>query len=64
MIYCNKCILPNTRPNIYILANGICSACDSNLHKEKVNWKNKKNEFLEIVKKIKSKNLLYDCLSL
>lgn len=62
MIYCNKCILPNTRPNIYILANGICSACDYNLHKEKVNWKNKKFEFLKIVKKIKSKNLLYDCL--
>ena len=62
MIYCKKCILPDSRPNIYILPNGTCTACDSHLYKEKINWKSKKKNFLEIVRKIKNKNLLYDCL--
>ena len=35
MIYCKKCILPNTRPNIYILPNGECTACNTHLYKKK-----------------------------
>ena len=61
MIYCNNCILPNTRPNVYILDNGICSACDYHL-KKKINWNKKKKEFQNLVKITKNKNLLYDCL--
>ena len=62
MIYCKNCILPNTRPNISILSNGICTACDGHLDKKKINWKLKEKKFLQIVEKIKKKNLLYDCL--
>ena len=35
--WCKKCVLPNTRPNLTILKNGICSICS--LKKEKINWK-------------------------
>ncbi len=62
MIYCNNCILPNTRPNIYILPSGECTACNSHFKNKKINWKKKKKDFLQIVKKIKNKKLLYDCL--
>ena len=61
MIYCNNCILPNTRPNIFILKNGVCSACDYHL-KKKINWNKRKSDFKSLVKKIKKKKLLYDCL--
>ena len=60
MKYCKLCVLPDTRPNLYISRNGICSACQFNkLSKNKK--KNKKN-FLQIIKKIKNNNNLYDCL--
>lgn len=62
MKYCKKCITPDTRPNIYILADGICTACHSFNKKKKINWKKKKTNFEKIVKKIKSKKNLYDCL--
>ena len=62
MNYCKKCVLPDTRPNLFILSNGICTACHSHSNKKKINWKKKEKDFKQIVKKIKNKNLLYDCL--
>ena len=62
MKYCNHCILPDTRPNIAFLSNGKCSACHSHQNKIKINWAKKKRDFTKIIKNIKKKKLLYDCL--
>ncbi len=62
MIYCKKCIIPNTRPNVFILPDGVCTACKSFINKKKIDWREKKIEFEKIVKNIKSKKKLYDCL--
>jgi len=59
--FCKNCILPNTRPNLKIDEDGVCDACKNK--KTKINWKNRRNKFLKIVKKIKNKNKKnYDCL--
>ena len=55
MNYCKKCVLPDTRPNLIILNNGICSACSSHNIFQPNNWKAKKLDFLKIVKEIKKK---------
>lgn len=60
--YCKSCILPNSRPNLYINSDGICNACLSHSKKKKVNWKIRNKNFLKIIKKIKSKKNKYDCL--
>ena len=60
--YCKSCILPNSRPNLYIGSEGVCNACLSNSKKKKVNWEVRRKNFLKIVKKIKSKKAKYDCL--
>ena len=62
MKYCNNCILPDTRPNISIMSDGKCSACHYHFTKKKINWKNRKKIFEKIVKTLKKKNYLYDCL--
>ncbi len=62
MNYCKICVLPDTRPHLYILPNGICTACATHSLRDKINWKKKENEFKQIVKKVKKQNLLYDCL--
>ena len=62
MNYCKRCVLPNTRPNLYFLKSGICTACDSHEKRKKINWKKKEIEFRKIIKNIKKKNLPYDCL--
>ena len=61
--FCKNCILPNTRPNLKIDEDGVCDACKNK--QTKINWKNRRNEFLKIIKKIKNKNKnkkSYDCL--
>ena len=59
--FCKNCILPNTRPNLKIDKDGVCDPCKNK--KTKINWKNGRNKFLKIVKKIKNKNKKnYDCL--
>ena len=37
MIYCKKCIMPNTRPGIIFDDNGVCSPC---------NWSEKKRKLI------------------
>lgn len=55
MIYCNHCILPDTRPNILILPDGKCTACHNHQNKKKINWKNKKRILRKLLKILKIK---------
>jgi len=62
--YCIKCILPSTRPNIFINKKSkICSVCSSlrNL-KNQINWQKRKKEFKSLIKQIKKNHNLYDCV--
>ena len=60
--YCKKCILPSTRPNIHLNAQGICSGCNSTEVKAVINWKERKKHFEKLIYKIKSKSKRYDCV--
>ena len=61
MKYCKKCILPDSRPNVVLDENGICNA-STNKSKESIDWKNREKEFVKIVKKVKQKKEVYDCV--
>lgn len=64
IIYCKNCILPDTRPNLYIdKISNLCSVCSKLNNKEKKkNWKKRSIEFKKIIKKIKKQNAIYDCI--
>ena len=62
MIFCKKCILPDTRPNLKINIDGICNACIDNEKKSKINWYQRKKKQIEIIKPIKKLNINYHCL--
>ena len=61
LIYCKKCILPNSRPNLDIDKDGNCNCSFSNFSKE-INWEARRNDFVALVKQIKSLECDYDCL--
>ena len=59
--YCRNCLLPNTKPYINFNSDNICSACSFHFakkfnKKKNINWKKRKKEFLQLIKKIKSQN--------
>ena len=63
IIYCKKCLMPNTRPRIVFNEEGICNAC---LHgeskRDNVDWDARANEFKELIETHKSKTGGYDCV--
>ena len=63
IVWCKNCILPNTRPNIFINHEGICNACVNHNNKKSINWSHKLINLKKIIKKIKNKSKSgFDCL--
>ena len=63
MKYCTKCILPDTRPNLKLNINNVCSSClNSDNKKNKINWRKREIEFRKLTNKIKIKSSNYDCV--
>ena len=62
IIWCKLCLMPSTRPNLSFNNDGICSQCLNFKKKENINWNLRKINFDKLVKKIKAKKKLYDCV--
>lgn len=63
MIYCKKCLQPNTRPNTKFSNDGICPACNYAATLSDVDWDERHEEIKEIVKFGKQNNQSgYDCI--
>ncbi len=63
MKICNKCIQPDTRPNIYFNKDDICGACLWEEEKKTIDWNLREKELQKIAewaKKTTKSN--YDCV--
>lgn len=62
MQYCQKCIMPSTRPE-QVFEEGICDACRSAERKHKyLNWDERAIEFEKILSKYRGDGKSYDCI--
>ena len=63
MIYCRRCVMPSTKPDLQMDSEGICSACRHFERRKEVDWSVRKKELLMILEKYRSKNgSNYDCI--
>ena len=63
MKFCNRCLYPDTKPELQFNDQGICSACTNYEWKQTVNWNEKKSELKQILEKYRSKDgKNYDCI--
>lgn len=61
--YCRRCVMPETKPDLFIDAEGICKACRSFEQRHEVDWAQRKQELQIILERYRSKNGSdYDCL--
>lgn len=63
--YCNRCVFPETKPDLSFNEEGICSACIAAEQKDKgIDWEQRAKDFQEIVKHYKKPEgeIGYDCL--
>ena len=62
LVYCVKCLYPNTKPHLYLNSQGVCNACTSYEEKKKIDWKKREVEFSDFIKKFKNTNNTHDCI--
>lgn len=75
--FCKKCVMSNQRPastqefkhtkeskkvTLSIDSEGICDACRASEEKEKIDWKRREEELLQLLDKHRSKDGSYDCI--
>lgn len=61
--YCTKCVMPSTKPDLFLDEYGVCNACRSYEARREVNWAERKAELLRILDKYRSKDgQNWDCI--
>lgn len=62
MKYCQRCVLPDTRPNLSIDSSGICNACLAHQSKIDIDWNRRKAALEQVFDHAKSRSQGYDCI--
>lgn len=64
MRYCKKCVMPDTKPDLFFDKDGICVACRAAEEKNsKIDWKSRKKELDGILDSYRTKDYAkYDCI--
>lgn len=62
-MYCSKCVMPSTKPDLLLDADGVCNACRSYENRTTIDWAKRKSELLNILDKYRKKNEHnWDCI--
>lgn len=60
MIHCSRCLMPSTRPRV-VFTDGVCNACLFHDEYRKVDFDDRRKQFLDLVKS-KKRHPVYDCI--
>lgn len=61
--YCRRCLLPETKPNLYIDEEGVCDACRNYEERKEVDWNKRKEELIQLLDKYRCKDgSNWDCI--
>jgi len=61
--YCARCVMPETKPDLFIDAEGVCSACRNYERRQAVDWDCRKHELQAILARYRPKDgQNYDCV--
>lgn len=61
--YCIRCVMPHTKPDLRLDAEGVCNGCRSFEQRKKVDWDGRRAELREITDRYRSKDgSSWDCI--
>ena len=61
--YCTRCVMPDTKPDLLIDADGVCNACRSYERRSEVDWTERRKALNQILERHRSSNAKnYDCI--
>ncbi|MBP0001031.1 MAG: N-acetyl sugar amidotransferase [Cyanobacteria bacterium SID2] len=63
LVYCKRCVMPSTKPDLYFDKEGICSACRHYENRVETDWESRKQELLHLLEKYRhSEGENWDCI--
>ena len=63
LTYCRNCVMPDTKPDLFLDADGVCNACRSYEGRAEVDWDVRHNELLQILEKYRCNDgSNWDCI--
>lgn len=62
MTYCSRCVTPDSRPNVVLDEDGVCSACRSHMVRPQIDWSAREAALDRVVAEAKRRSSGYDCL--
>lgn len=63
LTYCKRCVMPNTKPDLYLDNDGICNACRSYERRTEIDWNARQRDLMQVVDKFRSNNAnTWDCI--
>lgn len=63
LTYCVRCIMPSTKPDLYIDETGVCSACRNFENRTEIDWEERQHALIDILERYRSKDSSnYDCI--
>lgn len=63
LVYCKKCLMPSTKPDLHLDEEGVCNACRSFEKRGEVNWESRRKELETVLAKYRQKDgANYDCI--
>jgi N-acetyl sugar amidotransferase len=64
MRYCQRCILPETRPGLSLGVDGVCSACRAHAERasDAVDWEARRSAFGDIAEDVRRRGRDWDCV--
>ncbi len=61
--YCTRCVMPETKPDLRLNDEGVCSACLNFERRDEVDWEKREGELKQILDRYRSKDgFNYDCI--
>lgn len=61
--YCSRCVMPETKPDLQIDEEGVCSACRYYERRPSVDWGSRRDELIKVLERFRSKDgSNYDCI--
>lgn len=62
LIYCRRCVMPHTKPDLKIDEAGVCSACRNYEKRVEVDWAQRRVELDAVVSRYRSNGERWDCI--
>ena len=56
LTYCRRCVMPDTKPDLHLDAEGVCNACRSYESRKVVDWDQRHEELVKLLEKYRRPN--------